>query len=70
MQPKPLTSCSMDATLSASGWVSSSPCSRWGALFGIEPVGAVGVFAGLASLASLAFYEHAWNLAGQAPPLS
>ena len=35
-----------------------------------EPVGAAPVFAGIAALASLAFYEHAWNLAGQAPPLS
>ena len=40
-------------------------CAVWG-----EPIGAAAVLAGLASLAGLAFYEHAWNLAGQAPPLS
>ncbi len=39
------------------------------AAFG-EPLGAAPVLAGIAALASLAFYEHAWNLAGQAPPLS
>jgi hypothetical protein len=45
--------------------VLSVGCALWG-----EPIVTVGVFAGLTSLASLAFYEHAWNLAGQAPPLS
>ena len=45
--------------------VISVGCALWG-----ELIGNVGVFAGLTSLASLAFYEHAWNLAGQAPPLS
>ncbi len=40
-------------------------CAVWG-----EPVGPPAVLAGLTSLAGLAFYEHAWNLAGQAPPLS
>ncbi len=40
-------------------------CAVWG-----EPVGPTAVLAGLTSLAGLAFYEHAWNLAGQAPPLS
>ncbi len=39
------------------------------ALFG-EPVGGAPVLAGIAALASLALYEHAWNLAGQAPQLS
>jgi hypothetical protein len=45
--------------------VISVGCALWG-----ELIGNVGVFAGLTSLASLAFYEHAWNLSGQAPPLS
>ena len=40
-------------------------CAVWG-----QPVGPTAVVAGLTSLAGLAFYEHAWNLAGQAPPLS
>jgi formate-dependent nitrite reductase membrane component NrfD len=39
------------------------------ALWG-EPVGAAAVLGGSAALAGLACYEHAWNLAGQAPPLS
>ena len=39
------------------------------AAFG-EPLGGAPVLAGIAALASLGFYEHAWNLAGQAPPLS
>jgi formate-dependent nitrite reductase membrane component NrfD len=36
----------------------------------LEPVGPPAVLAAIAALAGLAFYEHAWNLAGQAPPLS
>ena len=39
------------------------------ALWG-EPVGPMAVLGGSAALAGLACYEHAWNLAGQAPPLS
>jgi Fe-S-cluster-containing dehydrogenase component/formate-dependent nitrite reductase membrane component NrfD len=35
-----------------------------------EPVGAPAVLAAVTALAGLALYEHAWNLAGQAPPLS
>jgi formate-dependent nitrite reductase membrane component NrfD len=35
-----------------------------------QPVGPPAVLAALAALAGLALYEHAWNLAGQAPPLS
>lgn len=35
-----------------------------------EPVGPPAVFGALAALAGLALYEHAWNLSGQAPPLS
>ena len=35
-----------------------------------EPVGPTAVLAGIATLAGLALYEHAWNLSGQAPPLS
>ncbi len=35
-----------------------------------EPVGPAAVLAGLATLGGLALYEHAWNLSGQAPPLS
>jgi Fe-S-cluster-containing dehydrogenase component/formate-dependent nitrite reductase membrane component NrfD len=35
-----------------------------------QPVGPPAVLGALAALAGLAFYEHAWNLAGQAPPLS
>ena len=35
-----------------------------------EPVGPGAVISGVAALAGLAAYEHAWNLAGQAPPLS
>jgi len=36
----------------------------------LEPVGPAAVLGPIAALAGLAFYEHAWNLAGQAPPLS
>jgi formate-dependent nitrite reductase membrane component NrfD len=35
-----------------------------------EPVGPTAVVAGVTALAGLALYEHAWNLSGQAPPLS
>jgi len=40
------------------------------AALGGEPVGPMAVLGGSAALAGLACYEHAWNLAGQAPPLS
>jgi Fe-S-cluster-containing dehydrogenase component/formate-dependent nitrite reductase membrane component NrfD len=39
--------------------------SIWGDAFG--PAAVLG---GISALAGLAFYEHAWNLSGQAPPLS
>jgi formate-dependent nitrite reductase membrane component NrfD len=35
-----------------------------------EPVGPPAVLGGIATLVGLALYEHAWNLSGQAPPLS
>lgn len=41
-----------------------------GCAIGGGPIGSPAVFSGLTSLAGLALYEHAWNLAGQAPPLS
>jgi len=40
-------------------------CAVWGDAFG--PAAAL---AGITTLAGLALYEHAWNLSGQAPPLS
>ncbi len=40
-----------------------------GAVLG-EPVGPTAIVTGTATLAGLALYEHAWNLSGQAPPLS
>jgi hypothetical protein len=40
-------------------------CSVWG-----DAVGPVAIVGGISALAGLAFYEHAWNLSGQAPPLS
>jgi hypothetical protein len=39
--------------------------SLWG-----DAVGPAAVLGGVWALAGLAFYEHAWNLSGQAPPLS
>jgi formate-dependent nitrite reductase membrane component NrfD len=40
-------------------------CSIWG-----DPVGPAAVLGGASALAGIAFYKHAWNLSGQAPPLS
>ncbi len=40
-------------------------CSIWGGA-----VGPAAVLGGISALAGLALYEHAWNLSGQAPPLS
>jgi len=40
-------------------------CAVWG-----DALGPTAVLAGITTLAGLALYEHAWNLSGQAPPLS
>lgn len=40
-------------------------CSLWG-----DALGPAAVLGGVSALAGLALYEHAWNLSGQAPPLS
>ena len=45
--------------------VIAAACGFAGGVFG-----PLAVVAGVATLAGLALYEHAWNLAGQAPPLS